>query len=638
MKLRLGFDQTTLSDESTDAIRALAHQARADILTMTTLAKSGHPGGSMSSIDIYATLYACANVFPDQPDREDRDRIVISHGHTSPGVYATLARYGFFDIDDVICGFRQPWSPFEGHIERDLPGVEWSTGNLGQGLSAGCGMALASRLKGIPFRVFVCMGDGEQQKGQLCEARRFAVKYGLSNLTAIVDYNRLQISGRIDEVMPQNIRACWEADGWRVLEIDGHDIGAIYGALREAVHDEGPVCILARTVMGKGVGAMENQHQYHGAPLKEDAFARAMVELGVENRLEAYRRMREEARKRVPVFQAEVPHPAIDPGTPRTYTRETKTDNRSAFGHALADIGRVNASVPMAVFDCDLAVSVKTGEFASVRPEAVFQTGIQEHHAAVAAGALATQGVLSFWADFGVFAAAEAYNQQRLNDINGSYIKVVATHCGLDVGEDGKTHQAIDYVGLMRNLHGCKVIVPADPNETDRAVRYAAAEPGMFFVAVGRSKLDVILAEDGTPRFGGEHRFEYGKAVLVRSGDDVAILSTGTMTHRAVDVWSLLKAEGISARVVHVPTPLAIDAAALRDAAGTGCIVTYEDHNVSGGLGTSVAEKLLELGLAPRLIKLGITGYQPSGPSSELFRLAGLDPESVARVIRKALE
>ncbi len=638
MEHPLGFKAKELGPETLSSLRDFTRQARADILTMTTLARSGHPGGSMSSVDLYATLYACANVYPDAPYRPDRDRVVVSHGHTSPGVYATLARRGFFDIDDVICGFRQPWSPFEGHIEREVPGVEWSTGNLGQGLSAGCGMALASRLTRTDYHVFVCMGDGEQQKGQISEARRFAVKHGLQNLTAIVDYNRLQISGDIREVMYQDIRACWEADGWRVLEIDGHDFQEIYKALRTAVQTDDLVCILAQTTMGKGVPAMENQAKYHGAPLDEQAHGAAMEALGTENRLEYYRKLRTEARKRVPVFEVPENFPQLVQGSPRTYEPGTRMDNRGAFGNALADLGEQNPDIPMAVFDCDLAVSVKTGAFAQARPGSFFQAGIQEHHAAVAAGALSTQGVVTFWADFGVFAAAEAYNQQRLNDINRANVKVVATHCGLDVGEDGKTHQAIDYIGLMRNLPGCKVVVPADPNETDRVIRAIASEPGMFFVAVGRSKLDILTTEDGAPLFGGNYRFAYGKAVEVRPGTDLALVSTGTLTHHAVAAWQILRDAGISAMVLHIATPLAIDRQALKRAADTGLIVTCEDHGISGGLGTSVAETLLDMGTCPRLIKLGVFGYQPSGPSKELFARAGLNPESIARRAREALE
>ncbi len=189
--MRWGFEKEKLDEGKIARLKELARLARGDILKMTTLAKSGHPGGSISSIDIYLTLYSCANIDPSDPYYPERDRIVVSHGHTSPGVYAGLARSGFFDIDRVIIEFRKAGTSFEGHVERGVPGVEWSSGNLGQGLSAGCGFALAAGLHHKNYQVFVVMSDGEQSKGQVGEARRFVRKFGLNNITVIIDYNRL---------------------------------------------------------------------------------------------------------------------------------------------------------------------------------------------------------------------------------------------------------------------------------------------------------------------------------------------------------------------------------------------------------------------------------------------------------------
>lgn len=168
--------------------------ARKSILTMTTISASGHPGGSMSSIDLLLSVYNVMHHDPQNPDMDDRDRLVVSIGHISPAVYSTLGILGYVNLEEAVSHFRQFGSIFEGHIERDVPGVEWSSGNLGQGLSAAVGFAIASKIKDVDYHVYVLMGDGEQQKGQLSEARRFASKYKLSNLTAIVDYNRLQIS------------------------------------------------------------------------------------------------------------------------------------------------------------------------------------------------------------------------------------------------------------------------------------------------------------------------------------------------------------------------------------------------------------------------------------------------------------
>jgi len=166
-----GFEKEKLDEGKIAKLKEIGRLARGDILKMTTLAKSGHPGGSMSSIDIYLILYFCANIDPDNPYYSERDRILVSHGHTSPGVYAALAQRGFFDRNRVIAEFRKAGTIFEGHIEREVPGVEWDSGNLGQGLSAGCGFALAARLHNKDYQVFVVMSDGEQSKGQVGEAK-----------------------------------------------------------------------------------------------------------------------------------------------------------------------------------------------------------------------------------------------------------------------------------------------------------------------------------------------------------------------------------------------------------------------------------------------------------------------------------
>ena len=169
--------------------------------------------------DVHAPLSRSRNLRPDDPRWADRDRIVVSHGHTSPGVYSALAEAGFFPAEEFVAHFRQAGSVFEGHVERSVPGIEWSSGNLGQGLSAGVGLALGARLTKASWHTFVAMSDGEQHKGQVAEARRLAVKESLGNLTVLIDCNRVQISGHTDEVMPVHISADWAADGWRVARV-----------------------------------------------------------------------------------------------------------------------------------------------------------------------------------------------------------------------------------------------------------------------------------------------------------------------------------------------------------------------------------------------------------------------------------
>jgi transketolase len=660
MIIQKGFDRDKLSDDELIFLKSFTTKCRGDILRMTTLANSGHPGGSMSSIDIYAVLYGYCRVYFDDPFKADRDRIVVSHGHTSPGVYSALGNYQFFDINDCILGFRSAGSPFEGHVEKAVTGVEWDTGNLGQGLSAACGFALASRLNNLDYNIYCVMGDGEQTKGQISEARRFAVKYKLNNLTVIIDHNGLQIGGKISDIMPDNIKANFEADGFYALEIDGHDFNAIYKAIKKAGEIENPVVIIANTVMGKGVSFMENKAKYHGSTLNIEDCRKALNELGeadnlnelIEDRktleelkilmIQKINNMADLTEKRNSRHKEDL-FLIKDTGNNITYTREKNVDNRSAFGNALADIAKNYSEknnkrpIPFAVFDCDLEGSVKTGTFRSYFPDNFFESGIEEHNTATISGALSTQGILTFFADFGVFGVDEVYNQQRLNDINRTNLKVVCTHCGIDVGEDGKTHQCIDYFGILNSTFGFKTILPADPNQTDRAIRYISSHEGNFAVIMGRSIIPVILNNENMPFFGNDYKFRYGKMDLIMEGKDVCIISGGNMTVHAVNAAGMLLKDGISPMLFNVSCPSDIDIADLRLAAKTGFIITFEDHNIKTGIGTMIGSLLAENRIDTKFRKLGANFYSSSGNPRDLYRLAGLSPEDLYETIKKEL-
>ncbi|MCX7770656.1 MAG: transketolase [Proteobacteria bacterium] len=633
------FSDEFLQRETEEYLKELALKARGAILTMTTLAGSGHPGGSMSSIDVYLSLYYFLNITGDI-NKEDRDFVVVSHGHTSPGVYSALGVLGYIDLDESIALFRKAGSPYEGHVERHINGVEWSTGNLGQGLSAGCGFALVSKIKKINNFVFVVMGDGEQQKGQLSEARRFAKKYELKNLFGIIDLNQLQISGKISDVMKQNIRENYLSDGWLVYECDGHDYKDLYNSIKKMIKNGGPAVLLANTVMGKGVSFMEHVKDYHGKALTREQYDKAMIELGLENKIDYYAELRSK-KGEYHTSNLKSLYPSIKLPKSKVYDINTKIDNRSAFGEALLDIAKENNKslyLPIAVFDCDLASSVKTDGFAKHFSENFFQSGIQEHNTATIAGAVSVEGILSVFADFGVFGIDEVYNQQRLNDINGTNLKVVCTHLGVDVGEDGKTHQAIDYIGLLRNLYNFHCIIPADANQTYKAILYSFSRPGNFFIGMGRSVTPIISKEDGTPFFGEGYEFEYGKADIISEGDDGVIFSYGVMLYRAIKIKEILSNKGINLMVVNVSCPKKLDDKVMEKANKIGKIIVYEDHNVNTGLGSIIADYCIEKGYNIKLLKLGIENYCYSGKPDDLFALIGLSPEDAAVRIARFLE
>ena len=637
------FAVPTLDDRTVKALEEAAARCRINAVTMVSLADSGHPAGSLSSMDIYLAVYAVADLTPHNCSDEDRDYVAVSHGHTSPAAYAVLGELGFFDPLEAVANFRRCGSPYQGHVERDVPGIDWGSGNLGQGLSAGVGFALAQRARKNGKRTYVLMGDGGQTKGQSAEARRMAVKEGL-NITALVDWNDIQISGRLSEVMPAHIPALWRADGWEVLECDGHSFRELYDRLRQSALNDRPTVILCRTVMGKGVPYMENSSEFHGKAPRGDLYVRAMKDLGGDPALlERARALRESTPppKGRPIAPAKAD---LLLGRPRTYKPEDKmTDNRSAFGGALADVGEINCGdsgkTPLLVFDCDLAPSVKTEAFAAKCPSWFIQGGIQEHSTATAAGAASTAGVVSLWAGFGVFGLSEVYNQQRLNDINSANLKTVLTHVGLDVGEDGKTHQAIDYIGLLRNTFGWKLVVPTDPNQTDRATRWALGEGGCVCLAMGRSRLPVITGEDGEPFYGEGYEFQYGKADRLRKGDDCAIFALGAMAGKALKVRELLKERlNRTGALYALSSPLQVDDDALIEGAKTGRILTLEDHSVHSGMGSILAARMTELGLGASFRSLGVHKYGESGPSADILADMGLDEESIFSVLEGLFE
>lgn len=264
-------------------LNEIARNIRKDIVSMIHESKSGHPGGSLSSVEILTALYFNEmNVNPNNCKMEDRDRFVLSKGHAAPVLYATLSEKGYFAKSELL-GLRKISSMLQGHPDmKGIPGVEMSTGSLGQGFSVACGMAMASKLDNAPWRVYTILGDGEVQEGIVWEAAMSAAHYKLDNMVAFLDCNGLQIDGEVEKVM--NIGPIvdkFKAFGWNVIEIDGHDFDQIFAALDMARETVGkPTMVIAKTIKGKGISFMENQASWHGTAPSDSDLEKALAELG----------------------------------------------------------------------------------------------------------------------------------------------------------------------------------------------------------------------------------------------------------------------------------------------------------------------------------------------------------------------
>ncbi len=262
-------------------LKKYANEVRKGIVTSTHSAKAGHPGGSLSAADVFTFLYfEEMNIDPKNPEKEDRDRFVLSKGHTAPGLYSALANRGYFPVEDLKT-LRKLGSYLQGHPNMHIPGVDMASGSLGQGISAAAGMALGAKLDNKDFRVYTLLGDGEIQEGQVWEAAMFAGFRKLDNLVVIVDNNGLQIDGPVDEVCsPYPIADKFKAFNFNVVEIDGHDFDQIRSAFNNAKETKGmPTCIILKTIKGKGVSFMENKADWHGKAPNDEEYAIAMADL-----------------------------------------------------------------------------------------------------------------------------------------------------------------------------------------------------------------------------------------------------------------------------------------------------------------------------------------------------------------------
>lgn len=591
------------------AFEAFVAKAKYDAIRMIRSAGSGHVGGAMSSADCLALMLLGADI-------DAGDRVVVSHGHIAPIYYSLLGNMGYFDLEDAVNTLRKG-GIFEGHPSLAVNGVSWCSGILGQGLSVGAGFALAEKHRGRAGRIFVLMGDGEQNKGQIAEAARFASKYRLDNLCCVIDFNCQQASGTADEIMKMDLANLFLSCGFAVETVDGHSLESLYSAIRKPCSR--PKLILAKTVMCKGIEGAEDDYRYHGMLPSEGVLDRAT---------DNFCKLAAEA----PVFpiclMPQTNTLPIKLPKQTIYSPTKKYACRDAAAKAVTDICANNPLV-MAV-DCDLLGSMKLQDLKERFPKQLVECGISEHNAASVSAGMAKNGLTTFWFDFGVMNLDEAYSQIRTAQINKVPMNLISTHCGLDVGEDGKTHQCTDYIGIASQLYDVRLIIPADANQAVAAVRAMAGDSKMCILACGRSAVPIVTDTQGSPLYTGDNCLG---TTVVREGKDAVIFSCGTLLHNAINVSDRLKEEGFSIRIINVSEPLVLTDACVLDAAKTGTVITYEDHNVRTGLSSIVARKLAGKVLC-HFVSMGLDGHGGSALPEVLYERAGLSAEQLYQQVK----
>jgi transketolase len=610
------------SADSISALKNIATQLRIDSIEATTAAGSGHPTSSMSAAEIMAALFFAVMCFDARhPENPANDKFILSKGHAAPVLYAAWAELGYFPREHLLT-LRRLDSDLEGHPTPHLKFVPVPTGSLGQGICAALGIALSARIDGSNSRTYALLGDGETAEGSVWEAAEIGSFYKMDNFCAVVDVNRL---GQSQPTMLQHDmethRVRWSAFGWNALVVNGHDIAELLQAFEAAEKTKGkPTVILAETLKGKGVSFVEDKEGWHGKALNKEEAERAIAEL----------------KKQFIDTNAPKPMPGPPTATPKTYPpyKHLSAPNfevggevatREAAARALAEIGKLNENT--VCLDGDVKNSTHTEFFKKVAPERFFEDYIAEQNMVGISMGLAATGKIPFASTFACF-LTRAADFIRLAALAQSNVKVIGTHVGVSIGEDGSSQMGLEDMSLFRATPESVVLYPSDAVSSWYAVDLVVSEKGLSYIRAGRPKQPVIYKND--------ERFEIGKAKVLRRGDRdvVTVVAGGVTLNEALKAYDALKLQGIPIRVIDVFSVRPIDAEALRQAAAqtNNTIITVEDHWAAGGIGDAVCEAVAPSGI--RVIRMAVREIPHSGKPEELLAKYKIDHTAIIEQVR----
>jgi transketolase len=601
-----------------ELLKGIANQLRIHSITATTAAGSGHPTSCCSAADVTAALFFGHMKYDAKnPHFHNNDRFILSKGHAAPLLYAAWAENGFVPVSE-LAKLRQFTSDLEGHPTPRLAFADVATGSLGQGLGVGVGMALAARQDNLDFNTYVLLGDGEIAEGAVWEAASLAGFYKLSNLVAIVDANRL---GQSQATMFAHDISVYvnrfKAFGWRVETIDdGHDMEEIIEVLSGVGLDEKPLAIIAKTYKGAGVSFLQDKDGWHGKPLNAEEAAKAIAELQPSAKSGLGVAIPAPTALPAPNLAAPASYPAI------SYNLGDKVATREAYGAALVRVGGANPAV--VAMDGDTKNSTYSEKFFKAFPDRSTECFIAEQNLVAVAIGFGARGHVPFASTFATF-FTRAADQIRVAGISNANLKLVGSHVGVSIGEDGPSQMALEDIALFRAIQGSSVLYPADAVATEKLLEEMAKTRGIQFLRTSRPKTPVIYKND--------EKFPIGGAKVLREGAKATIVSAGVTLFEALKAADQLKAEGVAVTVIDAYSvkPLAKDVI-LAAAKKTGnTVVTVEDHYPEGGLGDAVSGELSSEGV--KVHKLAVNGLPRSGKAEELLAHFKIDAAAiVARV------
>lgn len=606
-----------------DLLEAKAKLVRKWCLLSTTKAESGHPSSCLSAVELTTVLF-------DKYFRYDlknplnlyNDRFVLSKGHAAPLLYTLFALSGAYSPEELLT-LRKFGSRLEGHpTPVKYPFAEAATGSLGQGLSIGAGMSLLAKRENLPFKCYVLLGDGELAEGQIWEAANFSSINKLDNLIAIADINRLGQSGEtmfghhIEEYISR-----FSAFGFECLAIDGNNLFEVDRAFAAAQkNDTGkPFAIIARTFKGRGISFLENKENWHGKPLKEDELEKALSELGELDETLRFE-LKKPSKLLLPPKKSKTNVPKIN------FKKGEAHATREVYGQVLALMAKENNQIY--ALDAEVKNSTYAQYFSRDFPDRYVECFISEQNMAGIAIGLQRLGKDPFLSSFAAF-LTRAADQIRMASVGNANLKIVGSHAGVSIGEDGPSQMGLEDIALFGAIPGSIIFHPSDSVSTSKILPLALDYQGISYVRTLRPKTKTLYGEDENFQLGGSKILKQSKT------DILTIVATGITVHEALIAHAKLADEGINARVVDCYSIKPIDAKTLikcLNETKKNIIITVEDHFMHGGLGDFVLEAVSAQ--KAQVAKIAVTSISSSGDAAKLMAIAGIDSAGIINKVK----
>lgn len=579
-------------------LKLMANKLRIHSINETTKAGSGHPTSCMSCAEIMSVLFFS--------EFGETDEFILSKGHSAPILWAVYAESGIFPRAELK-HLRDIHSKLEGHPTKRMPCTKIATGSLGQGLSAGVGMALGKELKKDRGMVYVLLGDGECAEGSVWEAANSANYYSLDNLCAIVDVNRL---GQSQATMHGHDVSAYadkfKAFGWNAIVINGHNVHDVKKALRKAGKSKKPFAIIARTLKGKG-SKVENKHGFHGKPFEEKDAIETILNIGRTD-IELPSRIKHCLR---PIYN-------IKSCKRENYFPGHDVATRTAFGTTLANLGDVNKNI--VCVDGDVRNSTKTEAFFEDHPDRSFESFIAEQNMIGMAMGLSALSFVPFVATFGTF-LTRAHDFIRMAQYSQVNLNIVGSHTGVSIGEDGPSQMGLEDMSIFMSMPDAVILNPSDAVSTDALTIEMAKNKGIIYLRTIREKTPILYKNTDKFKIGGLR-------VLKKSPKDKAVVvASGITVHEALKAYEILKKKGIKIRVIDLYSVKPIDAKSLLANCKGKKVIVVEDH-YDGGIGGEVAK------IVGKISHLYIKEIPRSGKPEELRRKFEIDAEAIIKSIK----